>query len=525
MRHRPLLAVAVAFIGGILLGRYLLLPWPQGAPLLFALGGSLFLSAAILTLVSFFTLRRGHARLSPYLVWWALIGAIGVLGALAYLGARLPAEMLYRQSLSWDYIQGRVASYPLRREDRTSFVLKPRGAPGYLQAFYFHEPGRVRSPLRIDYGDELRLYAEVERPERLESFDYREYLLRRGIWGVVTLWSRGQLRLISEGGSPLLRWGYHVRERAFALLDRRLPQEESGLLVGLLFGERGHLKEELEAQFRDAGVAHVLAVSGLHLGILIGLFFLILRRVGLSPGQIYLTLVPLVGFYLLVVGFRVSLLRAALLFGFLALGWLLAERRVILRRWADPYQGLSAAALAILGWNPQALFDASFQLSFSATLGIIALARPLERNLKFLRLRWLRGLLAVSLAAQLGVLPAVAWWFHRVYLLVIGANLIVIPLVTLALWGGLALLLLGPVPYLGELLGKGEGLLLEGLQRATGLIAGCPYSYLEIRAGQLWPVLLGYTAGLGALLVLLWWQARRERRGHTQTQTRIRRAP
>lgn len=492
MRRRPLVAVALAFIAGIILGRYYI-----SSPFPLLVLGTLFL------IVSF-----ALQRLSSALSGTALIAAIIAVGALLYNGSRLPADRLYHQSQAWDYIQGVVRSYPTNGPERTSFLLKSRQSPGYLQVFYLHP--HVES-LKISYGDEIRLYSKVRQPKRLDSFDYREYLLQRRTWGTVGVWSRREVKLVTHGrGNPLMALGYHIREGIFDLANRYIPHP-AGLFKALLFGERGYLNKTIEEEFRDAGVAHVLAVSGLHLGIIIGLFWLALRKFHLSAGRIYLVLVPIVLFYLLLVGFRVSLVRAAILFGFLALGWVLSERGLILRRWADPYQGLSAAALVILGWNPGALFDVSFQLSFSATLGIIAFASRLEEFFIKIPSRWLRGLIVVSLAAQFGVIPFIAWHFHRVYLLVILANLLVIPLVTLVLWGGVAFLLVGllHLPYLTGFLGQLEGWLLEGLERLTGLLAGFHLSYLEISQREIPIVFLVYLLLLGSLVAFLYILKRR----------------
>jgi competence protein ComEC len=487
--RRPLLISALAFIAGIILGRY----WPSEIPLLFGLAAGLLILALAL-----------H-RLLPGASQAALLAAVVAAGSLLYRGSRLPAEALYLQSQEWDYIQGVVADYPAQGPERTSFVLRPRDGPGYLQVFYFHKG--VGEPLPISYGDELRIYARVEWPREIDGFDYREYLLQRGIWGTVGVWSRRDIKLVARGrGSPILRFGYSIREGLFHFIDRYIPRHP-GLMKALLFGERGYLEEGLEEQFRDAGVAHVLAISGLHLGIVLGLFWLILRGTPRRPSATvsYAVLIPIVTFYLLLVGFRVSLLRAAVMFAFLALGAVLAEQGLILRRWVDPYQSLSAAALAILGWQPQALFDVSFQLSFSATLGIIFFLPKLEKAkpFKFIRPRWLRGMIAISLAAQMGVIPFVAWHFHRLYLLVILANLAVIPLVTLALWGGVGFILLGQVGLgLAGYLGLAEDWLLEALDRVTAFLAGLKFSYLELR-GEAFGLCLGLYLGFLAAIVAL----------------------
>lgn len=493
MRRRPLVIVALAFITGIILGKHCIPNY------------LLVLALAVFFLTLAFVLQRVSQLSSQALLLAAVIAS----GALLYGHSRLPAEALYLQSQEWEDIQGVVADYPTQGLERTSFILRPGTSPGYLQLFYFHRAGG--EPLPIAYGDELRIYAEVEWPKQIDGFDYREYLLQRGIWGTVGVWSRRDIKLVAHGrGDPILALGYSVREGLFRFIDRYLPRH-SGLLKALLFGERGYLEEGLEEQFRDAGVAHVLAVSGLHLGIILGLFWLILRRLRLSAGISYASLIPIVAFYLLLVGFRVSLLRAAVMFAFLGLGLVLAERGLILRRWADPYQSLSAAALVILGWNPQALFDVSFQLSFSATLGIIFFLPRLEglKPLKLIRPRWLRGLLAVSLAAQLGVIPAVAWHFQRLYLLVILANLAVIPLVTVALWGGIGFILLGlALPPLAGYLGRAEGWLLEALGRVTAFLAGLRLSYLKLEGQWLPLVLIIYLLLLGGLLTIFYLRSR-----------------
>jgi competence protein ComEC len=497
MRRRPLVIVVLAFITGIILGGYCI--------------SNFFL---LLALAAFFlSLTFILQRISQILSQATLIAAIIATGALLYNHSRLPAEALYSQSLEWGYVQGVVVNYPTSGLERTSFVLKPRDSLGYLQIFYFH-PARAE-PLPIAYSDELRIYSQVEWPEEIDGFNYREYLLQRDIWGTVAVWSRREIKLVAPGqGNPILAFGYRTREKLFRFIDRHISHSEAqhpeNLLKALLFGERGHLEEEVEAEFRDAGVAHILAVSGLHLGIIVGLLWFALRAVRLSTGKIYLVLIPVVGLYLLVVGFRVSLVRAAIMFAFLALGLVLSERGLILRRWADPYQGLSAAALVILAWEPQALFDVSFQLSFSATLGIIFFTPKLDELLKLLRPRWLRELIVVSLAAQLGVIPFIAWHFQRVYLLALFANLIVIPLVTLVMWGGIAFLLL-PLPYLVDLLGRAEGWLLNALDSATGFLAGLRFAYLGFGREWLALVLSVYLLSLAGLVAFFVARSRRGR--------------
>ncbi|MCL6642567.1 MAG: ComEC/Rec2 family competence protein, partial [Candidatus Bipolaricaulota bacterium] len=251
--------------------------------------------------------------------------------------------------------------------------------------------------------------------------------------------------------------------------------------------------QEIERAFRNACVMHVLAVSGANLGMILALLALVLRWWGFNFTKLYFLAAPVVLLYLLVVGFEVSLVRATVMFFFLTVGFVFAERGWMLKRWADPLQSLATAALAILLFDPEALFEASFQLSFAGTLGIllavIYLWPHIQKRLQptpqppreeSLRRRAVRGLVIfvlVSLAAQLAVAPVIAYQFHRVYLWgAILGNLVIVPLVTIALWGGIFLLIASalPLPPIVILIGYLEGLLLQILISLSEFFAGLP---------------------------------------------------
>lgn len=520
-RRRPLFALALAWMLGILLGHELsstLMPLYAWLTVI----GLLFLTAI---------LYRFRCPQWPLM----LLVLTMTLGALFYSHARLPLEQLYPLLENLKSIQGIIVSYPDHRPERSSFVLQPEGLPGLLQIFYYHPDGKYKS---LDYGDELHIEARFEIPWQFEDFDYREHLLTRHIWAVGSFWSARQIQYVkSHPGNSMLNWGYRARLSLFELIHQYVPEPGSGLLKGLLFGERAYLTEEIETGFRDAGVMHVLAVSGMNLGILIGLFWAVLRLFRLSATQIYLALLPLVFGYLVVVGFEVSLVRASLMFGFVTLGWVLAERGWILRDWIDPLQGLSAAALAILIWTPPALLDVSFQLSFAATAGICIALQSVLPGLQLqgerLRLQWNVAsslpkrvffrlsevvvlFLVISLAAQLAVAPILAYHFHRVYLGALLANLIVVPLSTAALWLGVLVLLFSAFPWqlMAEYSGVFEGWLLSELVDVTQFFAHLPGAYLMIDGGiqlaflVVLPVLLRVDTFLVAKFALSHWIAR-----------------
>jgi competence protein ComEC len=432
----------------------------------------------------------------------------------------LPTENLHSFLKNIERLRGVVSSYPTEHQDRTSFLVTSKLLPGKIQVHY-HHPGR--DGIKIEYGDELELTQQPEIQTSFEDFDYQKYLLSRDTWAVTQIWSAQKITVIRRNqGESLLQWGFTMRQQLFAKIDQILNQPVAALLKGLLFGDRSELGPEIESSFRDAGVMHVLAVSGLHLGILIGLFWSLLRAFRFSFTKIYLTLIPLVVLYLTIVGFKTSLVRASIMFAFVALGWVIAERGWILRRWVDPMQGLAAAALVILLITPMALYDVSFQMSFAATAGILLalqLFLPILdewqlrwENLKIIKhsrltrqaTRFAKGItifFVVSLSAQIAVAPIIGFQFERVYLATLLANFAIVPLATLAIWLSIPLLVTSFYwPMASEILSLIENEVLFAMIAASTFFANLPGNYLilddQIRwtALALVPVLLSAPA-------------------------------
>lgn len=473
-RRRPIVWAMIALALGILLGR------ASEATLSWPFWSVIALLATTGWLMSFKRRWETRATLS---LWLLLVSA----GAALYLHARFPAEQLYLYADRYQPIRGVVISYPDRGPERTRFVLQPYDAPGRLQVFYEHRG--EGEPIKVSYGDEVLLKTAPRVPRNFSSFDYRDYLRRRDIWGVVRVQRSSEIEIISHRrGSELLHWGYSLREDLFGRLERLLSPEQSSLLKGLLFGEREGLPREIERSFRDTGVMHVLVASGANLGLILALLALVLSLWGINIARLYLLATPLVFFYLLIVGFEPSLVRATLMFFFLALGYLCAERGWILRRWADPLQGLATAALIILLYDPEALFEVSLQLSFAGTLGILIAVLYiwpwLEEHLKLQRSRqeptWRtiarRTMLfaLITLSAQCFVAPVIFYHFQRIYLWeAILGNLVIVPLVAIALWGGVILLGMSFLSFsLAKALAPLEGAWLDLLVLLSEFFAG-----------------------------------------------------
>ena len=507
-RHRPLASVVLSLGLGIAVAQALGLN-RLNVKLLWWLALSLLLVGLLF---------RSKTS-TPWRVAFALL-VVAFSGLVRYAQQRLPMDIYHQKAAYTRALSGVIENYPIRTRTGTRFVLKPDHDWGRVQVFYDHEG---RAPLELHYGDHVRLSGSFQAPKAFEGFDYPAYLAYRGIWAVARVRKTEQIERTARGrGCGLMCWGERWRDVLFARIDAELSVPYRATFKALMFGTRTLLDARTQGLFRDAGVAHVLAVSGLHLGILLGLFVWLFRVGGTSTGWTYAALALLVFVYLLIVGFKVSLVRAALLFGFIALGRVLQARSWVISAQIDPLQGWSAAALLILFLNPQALFDVGFQLSFAATgslLLFLPLLEPLlartglsarrtgTRRLLLKLKRAVASALWVSLAAQLGALPLVAFYFHKLYLGTLASNLLVIPWVTLVLWGGVAFVAALALPWqaLIALLGRALERTLGGLSFTVYHLAAIPGMAFDVP---------GFSAGwvlayFATLVVLALWLEQR----------------
>lgn len=424
-----------------------------------------------------------------------LLIAVLVLGMLRSSLSPVFPDWLIRRAPGIKETTGTVAAYPNIGDDSITFTLTPHDMPACIRVIWSCD-----APLgRVHYGDVVRVDGSSRLPEPFEGFDYPAFLARRNIF--VIMFADEVTVLDDQSNLPSLwAWGDRLRQRILGRFRKTMPPELSAMAQSLMLGDRSALPHDIEDAFSRTGLMHLLAVSGLHLGVFLGGAWWGLRRFGIRPRIAYPIVGLLVVLALIVVGPRISLVRAGLLFAFLALGSVLADSGLILRRWIHPLNGLAAAAIVILLIRPGALYDAGFQLTMAAT-GSILIAfsssgwgSRFSNSRRMRRLgkgwRWLLGLLVVSAAAQAGAAPIIAWHFQAFHPLSVLVNLVAVPLAGLSLWAGLLFILLMPLPMLAlavfpfaTLLGWLESIVgwLAGfrlveltIQPATGIwMAGC----------------------------------------------------
>ena len=417
---KPIIGFTSSFIGGILLGRYLLFP-------------ILFLYLSILTLfsLSFFFYLKKREKTVTYLLF-LLTFFIGII----YFYIRYypsPSNIInFAPTSRAVEITGKVITRPQLKKGgkrRVTFIMEVKRIKFENKINKTEGKVWVNSyfPYKTcNYGDRVNVKGRLRIPRgarKKGEFNWQEYLSYQGVWVEV---NSGKVNVIEKNrGNPILSLAYRSRDWMAGLIDKTLPFPHRSVLKGILLGDKESLPADTLSAFRKTGTAHILVVSGLHVGLVLLIIFLLFRTVGFSSKLTSFLALPPLWYYALLTGFRAPVVRATFMAS-IGLVCFLADRQTSL------LVILSLAALLILIINPLNLFTVSFQLSFVAVGGIVYLTPYIEDKLKKLP-PFLRGPLSVSSAAQLSLLPLLALYFHQLPLIGIVTNLLIAPLITVIL--------------------------------------------------------------------------------------------
>lgn len=298
------------------------------------------------------------------------------------------------------------------------------------------------NPTQLKPGDIVLFESQLQNiPKNLNpfQFDYANYLANRHIFHQVFL--KPNDFIIIGNQSTFATSAHFSREFLIASFDYlHWKPETRAFINALLFGQKNHLEPETLTSFTDAGVMHVLAISGLHVGIIYMFIAFVLKPLKqYKKGRIielFLTLFLLFSFAA-ITGFSASVSRAVTMFSVVAIGRFWNKNNSV-------YNSFAVSALLLLLINPNFLFDIGFQLSYSAVLAIVVF-QPFYRCFYFSKnkvVRYCIDLILVSVAAQMGVLPLSLYYFNQFPTLFLFANFLVIPLVTLLLLLGVLTLVL-----------------------------------------------------------------------------------
>jgi len=388
----------------------------------------------------------------------------------------------------------------------TSFYLKIteiKGVDGLVKV-----TGTVRVQvgepvLDLQPGDNIQAYCWLDRfvpPTNPGQFDVAGYLARRNVFAGVYIESRDGIKLLqSSAAGAFAKLKTRIKQAATNALIGDLPQERTsrGLLQALLLGNRRDIDSDTYQAFRKTGLLHFISLSGMHLGILFGIVWWLCKTAGfLKPARAFICAVA-VAVFLLVVPPRAPTVRAAIIC------WIFCAS-VFFRRHPNPVNTLSLAAIILLLIRPTQLFEAGWQLSFAAVLGILLFTERIHfflyEKTTGLRLRkkgpkttavsyrmssrpgpFILRLLSAGLAAWIGGAGILLYHFYTINPLVSIWTVLVFPLVSaILILGFLKMLLFFLLPTLGWILGIAAMFLSDVLVRFVEFIAHLDFSQILI---------------------------------------------
>ncbi|MCU0641854.1 MAG: DNA internalization-related competence protein ComEC/Rec2 [Candidatus Margulisbacteria bacterium] len=397
-------------------------------------------------------------------------------GCFAYQVRSLPAANEIGQYVGRGYVSltGQVDNEPKVKNEQLHFPLKiSRPATGTV---YVSVPVG-EGPLT--YGDRVKVRGVVS-----ESVQFANPLLPEG--RKVLFLRSFYAEKLGSGGDPLVKLTLWLSGRFNLVLNRILPQKEASLLGSFLLGGNvSPLDDETKERYRQAGLIHLLVVSGTQVSILIGVCLALTKSLG-SPISASVAGTSFFNLLLVIMtGAGASIVRAAIMGEVMLVGLLFGREKEI-------YTSLALSALILLVADASVLFDLGFQLSFLATWALVYIAPLLEKKLP--------KLLAISLAPLLATSPIIAFNLSQITPGALLSNLLVLPWVECLVILGLATTLLGFVLLpLAQLLGNAIWLALRALDLIATGVAALPGSSFYIAAPS-FLLVLGYYAALIALL-------------------------
>ena len=517
---RPLLKVTLCYAAGLLAAEWLPLPWSPVLVAAFVVGAMALLWAkareALLALLLFLS---GCAN---QLLHTAVISPLDLRRLPV---ASQPAEVTVRGVLV-ESPRERVSDFDDEMAWRTLAMvrveaLKSRHSDWEPAFGVVAATARARLPGLWQAGQRVEIrgvLAEPLQPIAEGLFDYRAYLRRHGVYYQLAVRSAEDWQAVPPVLEPSLTMRFTTWAKSNLARGIPVQDEPLRLLWAMVLGWQTALTGEVSEPFMRSGTMHVFAISGLHIALIAGILVAVMRVVRVPQSWCGAVVIPLIWFYTAATGWQPSAIRSTIMMTVIIGGW-------ALRRPSDLLNSLAGAALIILLWDPQQLFQASFQLSFFVVLSLALVAPFLQRFWEeqtrpdpFLpeqlrsrlwhRLqpakRYVSGAIITSGAAWLGSIPLVAYYFHFFTPVSVLANLVVVPLSSAALASALGSLFCGAwFPALAELFNHGAWFFMWLMIQVSEGAANLPGACLNVPS----PSLLGFGCYYGILISLLagWW--------------------
>ncbi len=379
---------------------------------------------------------------------------------------------------------------PLQERDNTykaiaevKAVLDKENTPASGRVIlYFRKENLTRLP---KYGD-LFLIANtvkpLKKPQNPQVFDYAGFMRYRKIYHSAYLQASQILYAGQNTGYASWQAIYTFKEKLLAVIDFYIEgADERAIAKALWLGDERDMLPHITASYAGTGTMHVLSVSGLHVGFIFLILNFLLRTLHHTKwGRFFrvIILICALGFYGILTGLSPSVLRSVIMFSFLVIG-------LNIRKITNIYNSIAFSALGLLVFDPFLLMQLGFQLSYIALVGIVWLHPHISKiwQPQNKKLKYIRDLLAVSLAAQIATFPLGLYYFNQFPAYFLISNLLVIPWSMVSLFAGCGFLVVSAFTFLPEIIiawaGKLVYWLILGLNKTVTLLSGLPYAQWE----------------------------------------------
>lgn len=331
---------------------------------------------------------------------------------------------------------------------------------------------------KIAYGNQIIIKKELQEIKNSGNpgaFNYKRYCAFQQIFQQCYLKQTDWILLKSKNTNPYRQAIFTAQQYIVNVLNKYIKgNDESALAKALLIGYKVDLDKDLVQAYSNAGVVHLIAISGLHLALIYAMLFWITGKISIIKKSKFVRLFIILSclwFFSLLTGASASVLRSAVMFTFIVTGATFSKK-------ASIYNSLASSAFVLLCYDPFILWDVGFQLSYCAVLGIVITQKYVYNwfyfSNKILNEIW--KLIAISLSAQIFTLPLCIYYFHQFPLLFLLSNVVAIPLSTIALWGCIFLVFISPIHIVALYLGKAVTISIWLLNHAVLFINAIPFS-------------------------------------------------
>ena len=379
--------------------------------------------------------------------------------------------------------QAVISSEPDARLDHQKLTVKPKDYKGKVLLKMFLYP-------EYEYGDLLEIKCRLVMPEPIEEFRYDRYLARYGIYS--TCYFPRVVILNKDEGNKIMSLVLDLKKSVETKINQTMSEPQASLTAGILIGSRQGIPKDLLEKFNITGITHIIAISGFNITIIVVLLMNLSKHLFINRKKMIWIIGACLLLFVFLTGASASVVRAAIM------GMIVIFAKHI-GRLTKVSNLLILSAVVMVVVNPKILiWDAGFQLSFMATIGLVYLSSILEKYFS-----WLPEKLAIrenttsTLSSIIFTLPMILFSFHRLSVVAPLVNLLVLPIIPLAMLLGFFQVIASYIlPFFGQIIGWFTWLSLAYVVKIVEIFSSFPWASVEIRINWLIMLILYILLGV-----------------------------